>query len=43
MMGILAFNNIYPNTTLAVFHINLYFFSEMPNILCSHICNRIVL
>jgi hypothetical protein len=29
MMGILAFNSIYPTTTLAVFHTNLYIFSEM--------------
>jgi hypothetical protein len=29
MMGILAFNRIYLTTTLAVFHTNLYIFSEM--------------
>jgi hypothetical protein len=28
-MGILVFNSIYPTTTLAVFHTNLYFFRNV--------------
>jgi hypothetical protein len=31
MMGILAVNNIYPATTLAVFHTNLYIFQKCWN------------
>jgi hypothetical protein len=31
MMGILAFNSIYPTTTLEVFHINLYLFQKCWN------------
>jgi hypothetical protein len=29
MMGILAFNNIYPTTTLAVFHTKFFFFKNV--------------
>jgi hypothetical protein len=29
MMGILAFNSIYPTTTLAIFHTNLYIFRNV--------------